>query len=178
MYSFASFFVFTILGPFVGAMFLSPGHPDSGLFLALVFFPFALAGGLLPTVGAWLLGIAMSLTLRGVLLRCKPDWLLRSEKATRLRNAPCQLLAGTVIGAASGYLMYLATHNLSMYKPTLPGHGIDFQYVDTMAGLVCGLISAAIALRRPRDSNPEARPEKRHSPGSRSLAQKRTDPDQ
>jgi hypothetical protein len=125
----------------------------------LIFFPLALVGGTIPAVGAWLLGITLTQILRIALRRYSPDWLtvaLPPEKAVRLHSTALQLLVGATIGAVSGYLMYLATHNLTMYKPTLTGQGIDFQYVDTMASLTCGLLSAAIALRRPKESSPEA----------------------
>lgn len=158
MYSVLSFVIFVFLGPFLGVAFssgnLNPSLMMVGLVIGLTVFPVTLAVGLPVAILTWLSGMGISQGLRVTLARYQPDSILTAPGqplTARFRSKRLQVLAGTLIGAISGFLAWLCTSHFSFYA----SHGIqtmDFRYIDTLTGLVCGMISAALTLVSPENS--------------------------
>ena len=158
MYSVLSFVVFVFLGPFLGVAFssgtLNPDLMMVGLLMGLMAFPVTLMVGLPVALLTWLSGMGISQGLRVTLLRYQPDSIQTAPDqllTARFKNKRLQVLSGTLIGAVSGFLAWLCTSHISFYID----HGIhsmDFRYIDTLTGMVCGMISAALTLVSPANN--------------------------
>jgi hypothetical protein len=168
MYSVLSFVVFVFLGPFIGSALssgdLNPSLMMLGLVMGVTFFPITLVTGLPVAVVAWLSGMGLSQGLRVALIRFQPESIQVSADqplTARFKSKRMQVLTGTLLGAVSGFIAWLVTSHFSFYV----SHGtqaMDFRYIDTLTGLICGMISAAMLL--PREETSSAVPPNPTSP--------------